>query len=143
MKNLRILFALALSFVYLPLAFALEPSASVKVSTVLKTSTSWDGKPLVYPTGKAEITGMVIEIPPGGETGWHLHPVPSFGLILEGELEVKLKDGAVKRLKSGEALAEVVNTLHNGRNVGTVPVKLIVFYAGSVGGKLTLKEDAH
>lgn len=121
-------------------AFALEQSSSVKVSTVLKAETSWDGKPIEYPAGKAEVTGMVIEIVPGGETGWHLHPVPSFGMVLEGELEVQLKNGAVRRLKPGEALAEVVNTLHNGRNVGTVPVKLVVFYVGSVGQPLSVKE---
>lgn len=136
MKKLYPLLALLL----LPTAHALEPSAAVKASTLLKTETSWDGKPLAYPSGKAEITGVVVEIAPGGETGWHLHTAPSFGMVLEGELEVQLKDGAVKRQKAGEALAEVVNTLHNGRNVGTVPVKLVVFYAGSVGQKLTVKE---
>lgn len=63
-------------------------------------------------------------------------------MVLEGELEVQLKNGAVKRLKSGEALAEVVNTLHNGRTIGSVPVKIVVFYAGAVGQKLTEKENA-
>ena len=133
-------FALILSLICHSSAFALDQSASVKASTVLKAETSWDGKPIEYPSGKAEVTVMVIEIVPGGETGWHLHPVPSFGMVLEGELEVQLKNGAVRRLKPGEALAEVVNTLHNGRNVGTVPVKLVVFYVGSVGQPLTVKE---
>ena len=142
MKNSKLIYSLMLAIFILPCAFALEKSASVKVTTVLKTDTSWDGKPLEYPSGKAEITGMVIEIAPGGETGWHKHPVPSFGMILEGELDVQLKDGAVKRLKPGEAWAEVVNTLHNGRNAGSVPVKLVVFYAGSAGQALTVKENA-
>jgi quercetin dioxygenase-like cupin family protein len=123
--------------------WALEQSAAVKAATVLKTESSWDGAPIVYPEGKAEITGMVIEIAPGGETGWHLHPVPSFGMVLEGALEVQLKSGELKRLNAGEALAEVVNTLHNGRNVGAVPVKLIVFYTSAVGQKLSVKEDSH
>ncbi len=39
---------------------------------VLKTSQSWDGALLNYPQGQAEITGVRIEIAPGGETGWHL-----------------------------------------------------------------------
>lgn len=140
MKTLTVFFSLVLSFLWQSEASALEQSAVVTVSTVLKTQSSWDGKPIEYPAGKAEVTGMVIELAPGGETGWHLHPVPSFGMILEGELEVTLKDGAVKRMKAGEALAEVVNTLHNGRNVGSVPVKLVVFYAGSAGKKMTGKE---
>lgn len=125
-----------------PTAFALETSTAVKASVILKADTSWDGKPIIYPEGKPEITGMIIEIVPGGETGWHLHPVSSFGLVLEGDLEVQLKSGAVKRLKAGEALAEVINTLHNGRNLGSIPVKLVVFYAGAVGQKLTVKEHA-
>ncbi len=124
-------------------AFALEASSSVKVETVLKADKSWDGKPLSYPQGQAQITGLIIEIIPGGETGWHLHPVPSFGMVLEGELDVSLKDGSVKHLKKGDTLAEVVNTLHNGKNTGSTPLKLLVFYAGAVDSKLTIKEEKH
>ena len=132
-----ILVAMCLSF---PLdALALDKSAAVKVTQLLKTTNSWDGKPIVYPDGKAEITGLLVEIAPGAETGWHLHPVPSFGMVLEGTLEVTLKGGRVKQLQAGDVLAEVVNTSHNGRNVGNIPVKLVVFYAGAVGQSLTIK----
>lgn len=118
---------------------AIEQTKAVKVTPMLKTQTSWDGQSLQYPDGQAEVTGMLIEIAPGGETGWHLHPVPSFGMVVEGELEVALKDGRRNRLKAGDALAEVVNAAHNGRNVGPVPVKLVVFYAGSKGRPLSEK----
>jgi len=121
-------------------AFALEQSAAVKVNKLMQTTSSWNGAALAYPSGQAEITALLIEIAPGGETGWHLHPVASFGYILEGELDVSLKDGSVKHLVAGQALAEVVNTLHNGRNAGKVPVKLVVFYAGATGSTLTVKE---
>jgi quercetin dioxygenase-like cupin family protein len=142
MKKLRIFIPFILSLLWQSTALGLEQSATVKVLTVLNTESSWNGKPIEYPSGKAEVTGMVVEISPGGETGWHLHPVPSFGIVLEGELELQLITGAVKRLKAGEAVAEVVNTLHNGRNLGQVPVKLVVFYIGSVGIKQTVKENA-
>jgi len=121
-------------------AFALDQSAAVKVNKLMQTTSSWNGAALAYPGGQAEITALMIEIAPGGETGWHLHPVASFGYILEGELDVHLKDGAVKHLAAGQALAEVVNTLHNGRNVGKGPVKLVVFYAGATSSTLTVKE---
>lgn len=49
---------------------AIETSEAVKVTPVLKTSQSWDGALLNYPQGQAEITGVRIEIAPGGETGW-------------------------------------------------------------------------
>jgi quercetin dioxygenase-like cupin family protein len=141
MKKLTILLPFILSFLWQSGAVALEVSATVEVSTLLKTESSWDGKPIEYPSGKAEVTGMVVEIAPGGETGWHSHPIPSFGFVLEGELEVQLRSGAVKRVKPGEALAEVVNTFHNGRNVGSVPLRLVVFYVGSAGQKLSVNES--
>jgi quercetin dioxygenase-like cupin family protein len=120
-------------------ARAIEPSATVKVTQLLKTSQTWNGAPIRYPDGQAEVTSLMIEIAPGGETNWHEHPVPSFGVLLEGSLEVSLTDGRKKLVKPGEALAEVIATPHNGRNVGTTPVKLIVFYAGAVDKKLTVQ----
>lgn len=117
---------------------ALEPNAALTVTRLLETTTSWDGKPLHYPSGEAKLTALVIDIAPGGETGWHEHPVPSFGFVLDGTLEVRLEDGRVKRIGKGEALAEVVGTMHNGRNVDKVPLKLVVFYAGAPGIPLTL-----
>jgi quercetin dioxygenase-like cupin family protein len=140
MRNTLII---AASFLTLSLpAYAIEASNVVKVTPLLKTQTSWDGKPIEYPKGTAEITGMTVEIAPGSETGWHLHPVPSFGVLLEGELEVTLKTGERKIIKTGEAIAEVINTLHNGRNIGKTPVKILVFYAGSTDLKITEKADA-
>lgn len=124
-------------------AFALEESDAVSVSTILKTQTTWDGAPIVYPAGQAEVTGMLVEIAVGAQTGWHSHPVHSFAVIVQGELEVHLKNGDVKKLKAGDGLAEVVNTLHNGHNVGTTPVKLFVFYTGVVGDQLSYKENSN
>ena len=138
----RVFFATGLLLFQYP-AFSIEPSDSVKATTLLKAENSWDGKQITYPEGQAEVTGMLIEIAPGGETGWHLHQVPSFGAVLEGELEVRLKDGQTKKAKAGDAFAEVVGTLHNGHNAGTVPVKIIVFYVGASGKMLTVKEAAH
>ena len=129
-------------FLYFPLnALALEPSAAIKVTPLIQSTQSWNETPIAYPEGQAQITGLMIEIAPGADTGWHQHPAPSFGVITQGTLEVTLRDGRVKRLQAGEALIEVVNTDHIGRNVGDVPVKLIVFYAGAVGQVLTVKAD--
>jgi quercetin dioxygenase-like cupin family protein len=123
-------------------ASALENNGAVTVTPLMKTTTSWDGKPLIYPAGQAEVSALIVEIAPGGETGWHQHPVPSFGVVLEGTLEVRLEDGRTRRIERGEALAEVVSTLHNGRNVGESPLKLLVFYAGNTGTPLTIKAEA-
>ncbi|CAA0109328.1 Uncharacterised protein [Halioglobus japonicus] len=123
------------------LALAIEASDQVSVTPLLKTQKSWDGEKIVYPTGNAEVTIVHVEVAPGGETGWHLHPVASFGAVLEGELEVELKSGETLNLKAGDAAAETVNVLHNGRNTGDVPVKMVVFYTGNTESILTIKED--
>lgn len=132
---------LALACVLPGLTQAIEPKEKVKVTPLLKSSTTWDGAPLEYPDGQAEVTGLMIVVAPGGETGWHEHPVPSFGFLLEGTLEVTLKDGKVKRIEAGEAVAEVVGTVHNSRAIGDKPVKLVVFYAGEAGTPVTLAHE--
>jgi quercetin dioxygenase-like cupin family protein len=104
----------------------------------LSTTKTWDGAPIHYPSGSAKVTGAIHTIPPGVETGWHLHPVPCFALVLEGELVVELKDGRTKKLKAGDTLAEVIGTLHNGKNTGKVPLKIAIFYIGNTELKNTI-----
>ena len=120
-------------------ALALDPGETVRATVLMKTTTSWDGAPIVWPQGKAEVTALRVEIAPGGETGWHRHKVPSFAVMLEGTLDIRLADGRVKRLQPGDVLAEVVHPWHNGRNAGGVPVRLVVFYAGVEGRENTMK----
>ncbi|MEC5164132.1 MULTISPECIES: cupin domain-containing protein [unclassified Janthinobacterium] len=128
------LFAICLPFS----AHALDNSVAVKVTPLLKSSTSWDGKALAYPEGQAEVTALIVEIAAGAQTGWHEHPVASFAYVLEGTLEVTRKTGETKVLHVGDVLPEVVNTLHNGRSLDGKSVKLLVLYTGAVGRKLTV-----
>ena len=120
--------------------FAIEENPAVKVTQLLKTTSGWDGKQIVYPEGQAEITALLIEIAPGESTGWHQHPVPSFAFLLDGTLEITLADGRVKRMQPGEALSEVTDAVHIGRVLSRTPVKIVVFYAGSVGKALTITQ---
>jgi quercetin dioxygenase-like cupin family protein len=138
MKLFKLALPLAL-FLSAQFAHAAE-SAPVAVTTILKSDKTWDGKSISYPEGKAEVTGVLIEFAPGAVADWHSHPILSFGVMLEGELEVQLKNGQTKTIKKGETLMEVVNTLHRGRNVGKGPVKLVMFYTGVAGQGVTVKE---
>lgn len=113
-------------------------AAPVQSRTLMETLTSWDGKGLNYPAGTPKITALEIEVAPGADTGWHLHPVPSLAYILEGQLELRLRDGSTRLLGPGQAVAEVVNTEHRGRNPGDRPTRLVVFYVGSTALPLTL-----
>ena len=116
-------------------------SGQVQSTVILETSKSWDGTMLQYPEGQARATVVVIEIAPGAETGMHYHPVPNFGYMLEGELEVELEDGRSFRIEKGEAISEVVDVLHSGRNTGQDIARIVVFYAGSEDKPLTVMEE--
>lgn len=113
-------------------------TASVVSTTMVKSTTSWDGAALpTYPEGTPEVTILRIIIPPGMRLPMHYHPVINAGVLVGGELTVVKDDGQRKHLKAGEALIEVVNTLHYGMNEGSEPAEIIVFYAGTEGGAIT------
>jgi len=112
----------------------------VKVTTLKKTTTSTDGRKLSYPkTDNPEVTAVIVEIPPGGETGWHLHLFPVYAYMLSGSLTVEMENGERYSFTEGDAIIEVVNTPHNGKNTGQLPAKLVVFYTGEQSKATTIK----
>ena len=104
-------------------------------ATVLKSSSvTGNDQKIAYPvTDKAEVTAMMVTLAPGAETGWHSHPIPVYAYVVEGKLDVELEGGQVITYRSGDAIIEVVNTLHNGSNQGPEDVRLVAFYTGVEG----------
>jgi quercetin dioxygenase-like cupin family protein len=104
------------------------------VRTVLSTGSTVTGEPIRYPSGApARITAMEITLQPGQQTGWHTHPVPLFGYILEGELTVDYGPKGQRIYRKGDGLAEAMNETHNGRNAGQAPVKILAVFIGMEG----------
>ena len=115
--------------------------SGVKVAVLSKSGSSWDGSALPdYPKGSPAITILRIQIPPGSLLPVHKHPVINAGVLLSGELTVVTEDGRKLHLKAGEAIVEVVNTWHYGRNEGDAPAEIIVFYAGTKDGPITVQK---
>ena len=57
-----------------------------EVSAILQTSETILGQSFSYPAGKpTKVTATIVTMPPGGTTGWHEHPIPVFGYVLEGK----------------------------------------------------------
>lgn len=111
------------------------------VKELVKTTRSWDGKPLpAYPQGQPEITVLRISVPPGTRLAAHRHPVINAGVLISGQLTVVTKEGKILLLRAGDPIVEVVNTLHYGMNQGTSPAEIIVFYAGIVDAPITIVE---
>ena len=111
----------------------------VTIKELVNSTREWDGQPLPdYPDGQAEIKVLRIRIPAGVTLPWHYHPVINAAVILEGRLELYLKGGKTRVFGPGEALVEVVNTVHAGKALGPDDVVLVVFYAGSKGQSTTV-----
>jgi quercetin dioxygenase-like cupin family protein len=110
-----------------------------EVHQLAKSCVSWDGTLLpAYPDGHPEITILRIVIPAGETLAKHKHPVINAGVLLKGELTVQTEDGKTLHLKTGEAIVEVVDTWHYGKNEGVEPAEIIVFYAGAEGSPITV-----
>lgn len=144
MKKFVCTVCLALLLVYPAFAQTLKEDHGAQITTeaLLKTSTSWNGNPLPeYPKGQPEITIQKIVIPPGAEVPLHMHPVIMAGVLMKGTLTVMTENNEIRQIKSGEAIAEVVNTWHHGRNEGDAPVEILVFYAGIQDQAVTIKAE--
>jgi quercetin dioxygenase-like cupin family protein len=106
----------------------------VRATKILTSTTAANGQKLSYlKTENPEVTAMIVEIPPGGETGWHTHVVPVYAYILSGSITVEIEGGKKYDFKEGDVIFEVKDTPHNGRNNGGQTAKLVVFYTGEVG----------
>ena len=142
--NKRLVFIagiLALSFARLSGG---EPGAAegyrkeIQIAPLLRATTDAAGQPMAYPqTDQPQVTAVMVEIPPGAQTGWHKHPFPCFAYVLSGSLTVEMEGGRVHELTAGQAVAESVNVMHNGKNTGTEPVKLVMFVMGETGKPFT------
>lgn len=107
---------------------------AVVVTKLMKTGTDAAGQVIEYPkAGTPELQGLLVEIPVGASTGWHVHPSPCIAHVLQGEVTVDLADGRKNSFVAGDTFAEVVKLGHCGRNTGKVPVKIMLFVIGTQG----------
>lgn len=116
-------------------------NSRVTSKLLTQTRVTASGQRIAYPvTDKAEVTALTVELAPGAETGWHKHTIPVYGYVLAGTIEVELEGGKTVQYKAGDAIIEVVNLYHNGRNKGAVPVSLVVFYTGVQGKQNVIRK---
>ena len=112
---------------------------SVRTTELIRTTKSWDGRELPdYPQGRPELVAVKYEIPAGQKLGWHHHPVMNHGILVQGELTIVSLDSTEKVVHEGEAVVEMVGTVHHGENRGTKPVILYMFYLSQPGMPLSV-----
>ena len=117
-----------------------QTSPTTVTSTELfRTSQSWDGAELPdYPVGRPELVARRLVFPAGCKLGLHHHPVINFGVVRQGELTIIDINGNEKTVREGEAVVEMVGTVHHGENRGDKTVILDMFYLSQKGAPLSV-----
>jgi quercetin dioxygenase-like cupin family protein len=79
------------------------------------------------------VVQVVAEFTPGGVAGKHTHPGEEFGYILEGSLELEVTGQPPRTLKAGDSFFVPAGVVHDGKNVGSGPAKVLATYVVEKG----------
>ena len=116
-----------------------DGAKEVQTFELARTSRSWDGAALPdYPVGKPELIVKRYVFPRGSRLGWHHHPVMNYGILQQGELTIIGLDGKEKTVHAGEAVVEMVGTIHHGENRGDKTVVLDMYYVSQPGTPISV-----
>lgn len=72
-----------------------------------------------------EAAMLAITIAPGGSSGRHTHPGDCYGTVVEGTVELRVEGREPRRVASGEAWHNPRGAVHELRNVGDGPVRVV------------------
>lgn len=86
-------------------------------------------KPLLLSTVERdeskETAMLAITIAPGGSSGRHTHPGDCYGTVVEGSVELRVEGREPRRVSAGEAWHNPRGVIHELRNVGDAPVRVV------------------
>src|SRR3954465_10681478 len=71
---------------------------------------------------------VLAEFVPGGAAGRHTHPGEELGYVMEGTLQLEVEGQPPRTVKAGDTFFIPANTVHDGRNVGSGPAKVLATY---------------
>lgn len=109
-----------------PAAPVASASTAVTVLPIATPSATLSGQPLRV-NGPFKVVMARYIVSPGAVLPPHLHPHPRLGVMEKGCLEViNHETGQAQSFCEGAVIAEVINTVHHGRNVGQEPAQLMV-----------------
>jgi quercetin dioxygenase-like cupin family protein len=86
--------------------------------------------------GREVVLGLT-ELPPGGAEGRHTHPADLVAYMLEGALTVDYEGRPTTTYKAGDVFTVEPGKIHEGKNLGTTPAKVIGCFVVEKGKALT------
>jgi quercetin dioxygenase-like cupin family protein len=80
-----------------------------------------------------EMVQVETLIPPGIESGWHVHPGEEVGYIIAGQVEMRVQGRATVVLRPGDGFLIPPRTPHNARDLGPETGKMLSTYIVETG----------
>jgi quercetin dioxygenase-like cupin family protein len=68
---------------------------------------------------------LTVELAPGSSTGRHTHPGDCYGTVFEGVVELHVEGREARWMSVGEAYHNPRGTIHEFRNIGEKPARLV------------------
>ena len=98
-------------------------------------------------TAPIVLTGQVIQIDSGGQTGKQRFLVPTYLYVLEGVLTIDTEGGptgvsGIQYHATGHSYATPIGLWHNIMNNGQAPARFLLLYVGTPGGPTTEQAKA-
>jgi len=108
-------------------SIALAQNSGIKREMVKKADVS-------IPNHEAAVAR--VEVAPGVLAGRHTHPGDEISYVESGEGEVLIDGEAPLKIKAGDAFVIPAGKVHDARNTGSTPLKLIGVYVAEKGKPL-------
>ncbi len=111
-----------------------------RATPLMKTTKTEVGQDIQYPNGHPQVTMLLLEIAPGGQSGRHMHPVPSANYVLGGEVTIEIEGQNIVTYRAGQSFVGATQTWHNAFNRGTTPAIVLVVFMGEEGKPVTVTQ---
>lgn len=80
-----------------------------------------------------EMVQVETLIPPGVESGWHVHPGEEVGYIIAGQVEMRVQGRETVLLNPGDGFLIPPRTPHNARDIGPETGRMLSTYIVETG----------
>ena len=107
-----------------------------KADTVLETTTTWAGEPMLFPAGANQVAVLQSSVPVGAVIARHTHAHTQFVFMLQGEHTVEPTGHPKHSFAAGSAMIETTQP-HVGTNAGHELDRFVTVFVGKVGVPLS------
>ena len=126
------------SFVSVALGVVLAGIISANVNAQAPSLTA---KPLLRTTLSGDDTKeaviLAVDFPPGATTGRHTHLGDEYAVVLQGALELSAEGRETRRVSAGDAYHNPRGLVHETRNVGETPARVVSTFVIDKGKAIT------